>query len=223
MGLSSEVVGVDERALVTRLSNDACDGDPHAASELLPLVYEQLKRLARRHMRQERPDHTLQATALVHQAYLQLVQGDDARAFEGRWHFCAAVAEAMRRILVDEARRRSRLKRGGGLRRVDVDPQRLTVDEPSEEMLALDEGLSLLAERHPEKAKLVNLRYFAGLTIEDAAEALGVSVATANRHWAYARAWLFRHLAADPDRAPADPAAAAAAASPGPDVAAAGA
>jgi RNA polymerase sigma factor (TIGR02999 family) len=187
------------------MSDDACAGDRQAAAELLPLVYEQLKRLARHQIRQERSDHALQATALVHQAYLQLVQAAAVRSYQGRWHFYAAVAEAMRRVLVDESRRRGRLKRGAGMQRVGLDPQRLQVPEPSEELVALDEGLSLLAERHPEKAQLVNLRYFAGLTIEDAAQALGISVATANRHWAYARAWLYRYVAAEPTPPGAEP------------------
>jgi RNA polymerase sigma factor (TIGR02999 family) len=183
-------------AAVTRLLKDAASGDARAAAELLPLVYDELRWLARQKMGQERACHTLQATALVHEAYLRLVDGNTARSWDGRWHFFAAAAEAMRRILVDQARRRGRIKRGGGgaRQRVDLENVDLTVNEPPEELLAVDEGLTALAAQHPDKAQLVKLRYFAGLTIEEAAEAMGISVATANRHWAYARAWLYRHL-----------------------------
>jgi RNA polymerase sigma factor (TIGR02999 family) len=183
-------------AVVTRLLNDAASGDARAAAELLPLVYEELRRLARQKMGQERAGHTLQATALVHEAYLRLVDGNTAKSWDGRWHFFAAAAEAMRRILVDQARRRGRIKRGGGAarQRIDLENVDLAVNEPPEELLAVDEGLTALAAQHPDKAQLVKLRYFAGLTIEEAAEAMGISVATANRQWAYARAWLFRYL-----------------------------
>ena len=183
-------------AVVTRLLNDAASGDARAAAELLPLVYDELRRLARQKMGQERAGHTLQATALVHEAYLRLVDGNTARSWEGRWHFFAAAAEAMRRILVDQARHRGRIKRGGGAtrQRIDLENVALAVNEPPEELLAVDEGLTALAAGHPEKAQLVKLRYFAGLTIEEAAEAMGTSTATANRQWAYARAWLFRYL-----------------------------
>ena len=194
----AEVPNHVSAAVVTRLLNDAASGDARAAAELLPLVYDELRRLARQKMGQERAGHTLQATALVHEAYLRLVDGNTAKSWDGRWHFFAAAAEAMRRILVDQARRRGRIKRGGGgvgpRQRVDLENVDLTVNEPPEELLAVDDGLTALAAQHPEKAQLVKLRYFAGLTIEEAAEAMGVSVATANRHWAYARAWLFRHL-----------------------------
>ncbi len=180
---------------VTQLLNDAASGDARAAAELLPLVYEELRRLARQKMGQERAGHTLQATALVHEAYVRLVAGNTEKSWKGRWHFFSAAAEAMRRILVDQARRRGRLKRGGKARqRIDLEKLELTVNEPPQELLAVDEGLTKLGEQHPEKAQLVKLRYFAGLSIEEAAEAMGVSVATANRHWAYARAWLFRHV-----------------------------
>jgi len=183
-------------AVVTRLLNDAASGDARAAAELLPLVYDELRRLARQKMGQERAGHTLQATALVHEAYLRLVDGNTARSWEGRWHFFAAAAEAMRRILVDQARHRGRIKRGGGAtrQRIDLENVALAANEPPEELLAVDEGLTALAAGHPEKAQLVKLRYFAGLTIEEAAEAMGTSTATANRQWAYARAWLFRYL-----------------------------
>ena len=183
-------------AVVTRLLNDAASGDAGAAAELLPLVYQELRCLARQKMGQERVGHTLQATALVHEAFVRLVDGSRTRSWEGRWHFFAAAAEAMRRILVDQARRRDRIKRGGGVvrQRIDLENVELTVDEPPRELIAVDEGLSALAVGHPEKAQLVKLRYFAGLTIEETAEAMRISVATANRHWAYARAWLFRYL-----------------------------
>ena len=163
---------------------------------MLPLVYEELRRLARQKMGQERAGHTLQATALVHEAYLRLVDGNTVKSWEGRWHFFGAAAEAMRRILVDQARRRDRMKRGGGVarQRIDLETLAVTVNEPPQELLAVDEALTALAREHAEKAQLVKLRYFAGLTIEEAAEVLGISVATANRHWAYARAWLFRYL-----------------------------
>jgi RNA polymerase sigma factor (TIGR02999 family) len=187
---------IAQATAVTRLLNDAASGDARAAADLLPLVYEELRRLARQKMGQERAGHTLQATALVHEAYVRLVAGNTARNWQGRWHFFAAAAEAMRRILVDQARRRGRAKRGGrdARQRIDLEKLELTVNEPPQELLAVDEGLTKLAEQHPEKAQLVKLRYFAGLSIEEAAEAMNISVATANRHWAYARAWLFRHL-----------------------------
>jgi RNA polymerase sigma factor (TIGR02999 family) len=181
---------------LTRILSAAGNGDPDLAAQLLPLVYDELRKLAARRIAAERPGQTLQATALVHEAYLRLVDGDTARSWNGRWHFFAAAAEAMRRILVDRARRRGRIKRGGGTvrQRIDLESDDLTVNEPPPELLAVDEGLSALAVSHPEKAQLVKLRYFAGLTIEEAAEAMGISLATANRHWAYARAWLFRYL-----------------------------
>jgi RNA polymerase sigma factor (TIGR02999 family) len=200
----------DGAAAVTPLLDRAAAGDPRAAAELLPLVYEQLRALAGRRMRSERPDQTLQATALVHEAFLRVVGGDDGRTrppdWDGRWHFFAAAAEAMRRILVETARRRGRLKRGGALRRVSldgVDPgAELTVDDPPDELLALNGALAKLEAAHPAKARLVKLRYFAGLTIEQAAQAMGVSVPTANRHWAFARAWLYHHVSAAADSPP---------------------
>jgi RNA polymerase sigma factor (TIGR02999 family) len=184
-------------AKVTLLLNEAAAGDARAAAELLPLVYDQLRALAGRRMRRERSDQTLQATALVHEAYLRLVDAGRApQAWDGRWHFFAAAAESMRRILVENARRRGRVKRGGRMNRVDLDSAALTVDGEPDDLLALDEALAALAAEHPEKARLVNLRYFGGLTHEEAAQAIGVSVSTADRHWAYARAWLYRRMAA---------------------------
>jgi RNA polymerase sigma factor (TIGR02999 family) len=185
---------------VTSLFKGAAAGDPRASADLLPLVYEQLRALAGRRMRQERPDLTLQATALVHEAYLRLVDTADPQLWESRWHFFAAVAESMRRILVDTARRRGRIKRGGEMNRVDLDSLELTFHEPPDQLVALDEALTRLADEHPDHARLVNLRYFGGLTHEEAAEAMGVSVSTADRHWAYARAWLYRHMAAEESR-----------------------
>ena len=184
-------------ATVTRLLNEAGAGDPRAAAELLPLVYDRLRALAALKMRQERPDQTLQATSLVHEAYLRLVDTTKVQVWDSRWHFFGAAAEAMRRILVDQARSRRRIKRGGVAlrRRIDLEDVDLTVNDPPPELLAVDEGLSALEGPHPEKAQLVKLRYFAGLTAEEAAQAMGISIATANRHWAYARAWLFRYLA----------------------------
>ena len=181
---------------LTRILTAAGHGDPDAAAQLLPLVYDELRKLAARRLAAERPGQTLQATALVHEAYLRLVDGNTARNWNGRWHFFAAAAEAMRRILVDQARRRGRVKHGGGTvrQRIDLDQVDLAANEPPQELLAVDEALSALEVPHPEKAQLVKLRYFAGLTAEEAAEAMGISVATANRHWAFARAWLFRHL-----------------------------
>lgn len=183
-----------DMAGVTRLLEQVAGGDPQAADRLLPLVYDQLRALARRRMRQERPDQTLQATALVHEAYLRLVGDAASQEWDGRWHFYAAAAEAMRRILVEQARRRGRLKRGGGRQRVSLDDLELTLGGPPDELLALDEAIVRLSEQHPEKAQLVKLRYFAGLTIEETAQAMSISTATAERRWAYARAWLYRHM-----------------------------
>jgi RNA polymerase sigma factor (TIGR02999 family) len=200
MGTENEPTAAASGLVVTRLLNEAAEGNPSAAAELLPLVYEQLRSLAARKMRGEREAHTMQATALVHEAYLRLV-GRDGRdggvRWDGRWHFFAAAAEAMRRILVENARRRGTAKRGGDRPKIALDNVELTVAEPPEQLLALDEALEQLAARHPEKARLVKLRYFAGLTMEQAAEAMGISVRTAGRDWAYARAWLFAHVAGD--------------------------
>ena len=181
-------------ATVTRLMNDAGAGDPRASADLLPLVYERLRALAARKMQQERPDLTLQATSLVHEAYLRLVDTEKVHLWENRWHFFAAAAEAMRRILVESARRKSRIKRGGGRQRVDLETLALPVNDPPDELIALDDAMTELAREHPEKAQLVKLRYFAGLSHEEAAQAIGVSTSTADRHWAFARAWLYRHI-----------------------------
>ena len=183
-------------AKVTALIEGAAAGDPRASAELLPLVYEELRNLAGHRMRQERPGQTLQATALVHEAYLRLVDTTRVQNWDSRWHFFAAAAEAMRRILVDAARRRGQIKRGGGLVRVELDWLELSVGDPPDVLVALDDALVGLAGEHPEKARLVNLRYFGGLTQCEAAAALGISTSTADRHWAYAKAWLRRHMSA---------------------------
>ena len=195
---SSDEIGDDAScARVTMLLNGAGAGDARASADLLPLVYDRLRTLAGRKVQQERPNQTLQATSLVHEAYLRLVDSQRMQRWESRWHFFAAAAEAMRRILVENARRRGRLKRGGGRQRVDLNTLELTVDEPPDELVALDEALTRLAHEHPEKAQLVKLRYFGGLTHAEAAEALGISTSTADRHWAYARAWLRSELLQD--------------------------
>ena len=184
----------DSAGAVTQLLRAAGAGDCGASAKLLPLVYEQLRKLAKSQMRQERAGQTLQATALVHEAYLRLVDQTAVQDWDGRRHFFAAAAEAMRRILVDSARRRGRAKRGGGLQRVSFDENHLTVNEPPDALLALDDALDELTQKHPDKAELVKLRYFAGLTIEEAAAALGIATSTADRHWAFARAWLYRRM-----------------------------
>jgi RNA polymerase sigma factor (TIGR02999 family) len=197
MGTNDDALRVDGTPAVTQLLRAASAGDSRAASELLPLIYQQLRALAASKMRQERPDQTLQATALVHEAYLRLVDQTGIQQWDGRWHFFAAAAEAMRRILVDNARSKGRVKRGGGGTRRSLDAIELTIDNPPDDLLALDEALVEFAHKHPEKAQLVKLRYFAGLTIEEAAQALGISARTAGRNWAYARAWLFSRITSD--------------------------
>jgi RNA polymerase sigma factor (TIGR02999 family) len=179
---------------VTRILSAIEHGDPSAAEQLLPLVYDELRRLAAQRLAQERPGQTLDATGLVHEAYLRLVDDDQARQWNSRGHFFAAAAEAMRRILIDNARRKGRLKRGGERRRLELAAEEPAAAGPDLDALALDEALSELARGHPEKAELVKLRYFAGLTLAEAASALGFSAATADRHWRYARAWLARRL-----------------------------
>jgi RNA polymerase sigma factor (TIGR02999 family) len=174
---------------VTRLLDAAAAGDRQAAADLLPLVYDELRRLAAARLANERPDHTLDATALVHEAYLRLVGSADGQRWAGRTHFFSTAATAIRRILVDHARARRADKRGGAAARVPLDAVP-AAPEPDAELLALDEALNRLAERDPTKARLVELRYFAGLTGDEAATALGISPATADRHWAFARAWL---------------------------------
>ena len=171
-------------------------GDPHAASELLPLVYEELRQLAAAKMARENPGQTLQATALVHEAWLRL-GGDDQPEWRNRAHFFAAAAEAMRRILTDNARRKNYLRHGGGVKRVGFEGLELAAQLDDEQLLALHEALEQLAEHDAEKAQIVQLRFFAGLTNEQVAGVLGVSEPTVKRHWAYARAWLFRAMNAE--------------------------
>jgi RNA polymerase sigma factor (TIGR02999 family) len=185
---------------VTQLLSAIEQGDPHAVSQLLPLVYDELRRLAARKLAGEAAGQTLQATALVHEAYLRLVGKGGEHAWNGRGHFFAACAEAMRRILVENARRKKSLKHGGDLSRQELDEERLTAPEPREDLLALDAALNELAAGHRQAADLVQLRYFAGLTLPEAAQALGISPRTAGRLWAYARAWLRREIegAGDP-------------------------
>jgi RNA polymerase sigma factor (TIGR02999 family) len=174
-------------------------GDSQAAADLLPVVYDELRRPARLNLSQEKPGQTLQATALVHEAYLRLVNPDDQRHWDSRGHFFSAAAEAMRRILVENARRRRRLKRGHSLERQPLDEDAIAAPELDGDLIELDAVLERLAAKDPRAAQLINLRYFAGLTIPQAAEALGISITTANRDWSYARAWLFREM---PKQAP---------------------
>jgi RNA polymerase sigma factor (TIGR02999 family) len=170
-------------------------GDPIAAEQLLPLVYEELRRLAASKLAQERPGQTLQATALVHEAFLRLVgRGESQPTWNSRAHFLSAAATAMRRILIERARYQQSLVHGGGRRREELATAHLEAPEPDEKLLALDAALQKLAEIDPDKARLVELRYFAGLTGEQAASILGISPTTADRHWAYARAWLKREI-----------------------------
>src|SRR5215470_6217304 len=166
-------------------------GDPHAASQLLPLVYDELRKLAAQRLANEKPGQTLQATALVHEAYLRLV-GD--QQFDNRGHFFAAAAEAMRRIVVEAARRKKRAKHGGGRERIEVELADLPTSLPSDDLLALDEALGRLEQLDPVKARLVTLRYYAGMTIEQAAAALDISRVTAHRYWTFARAWLHQQM-----------------------------
>jgi RNA polymerase sigma factor (TIGR02999 family) len=173
---------------VTRILSAIEEGDPHAAEQLLPLVYDQLRKLAAAKLGRERSGQTLDATALVHEAYLRLIDGEASNSYQGRGHFFAAAAAAMRRILIDRARHKRADKRGGDRRRQPL--QDVAAPLPDKELLALDEALHKLAAQDPVKARLVELRFFAGLTSEQAAEALGISPSTADRHWAYARAWL---------------------------------
>jgi RNA polymerase sigma factor (TIGR02999 family) len=179
---------------VTRILSAIEQGDPTSAGELLPLVYGELRRLAKQRLAKEKPGQTLQATALVHEAYLRLVNGEAVRGWDSRGHFFAAAAEAMRRLLVDNARRKRAEKHGGRLERQDLDAIDIEAQAPSGDLLALDEALAKLEARDPVKAQLVKLRYFAGLSEDEAAQALGISRTTAHRNWRYARVWLLNEL-----------------------------
>ena len=179
---------------ITQVLNAIDQGDPHAASQLLPLVYDELRKLAAQKLAQEKPGQTLQATALVHEAYLRLVGQDEERHWDGRRHFFAAAAEAMRRILINRARDRGRLKRGGGWRRLRLEHINLSLAEPPDELLLLNDALDKLAQEDPACAELVKLRFFAGLTLDEAADVLGVVRRTADRYWAFARSWLYAAL-----------------------------
>ena len=182
---------------VTRILSAIERGDPHAAEQLLPLVYDELRQLAAQKLAQERPGQTLQATALVHEAYLRLVDTEKAQHWNSRGHFFAAAAEAMRRILVESARRKGRLKHGRQHQRVDLDSGCLVSAAPSLDLVALDEALTRLAETEPAKAELVKLRFFAGMTMPEAAAAMDISLATAERYWTFAKSWLYAELADD--------------------------
>jgi RNA polymerase sigma factor (TIGR02999 family) len=182
---------------VTRILHAIDEGDPRAAEQLLPLVYDELRRLAAQKLAQEKPGQTLQATALVHEAYLRLLGPGAELHWDSRGHFFAAAAEAMRRILLNRARDRQRLKRGGGRKRLDLDQIDIAQDPEDEQLIALDEALAQLAVEDPGAAQLVNLRFFAGLTLKEAADSLGLALRTAERQWAYARAWLYARLRQD--------------------------
>lgn len=182
---------------VTQILSQVEQGDPSAAEQLLPLVYDELRKLAAAKLASERPGQTLQATALVHEAYLKLVDVEKARHWNSRGHFFGAAAEAMRRILVESARRKQSTKREGGRRRVNLDEAASMADRPQDDLLALDEALLRLRQEDAIKADLVQLRYFAGLTLPQAADALGISRATASRYWAYAKSWLYIAIAGD--------------------------
>src|SRR6266568_4559190 len=179
---------------VTRILADIVEGDPRAAEQLLPLVYDELRKLAAQKMAEEKPGQTLQATALVHEAYVRLVDTDKAQHWDSRRHFFAAAAEAMRRLLIDSARRKRTEKHGGQRQRLSLDDVAVAADSHSADVLAIDEALTKLASEDPVKAQLVTLRYFAGLSVQEAADALGISRETADRYWAYARTWLYCEL-----------------------------
>jgi RNA polymerase sigma factor (TIGR02999 family) len=184
---------------VTRVLSAIAQGDPHAADQLLPLVYDELRRLAAQKLAQEKPGQTLQATALVHEAYVRLVGTGEAQSWDSRGHFFAAAAEAMRRILIDRAREKRSEKRGGTRKRLDIDAVDVAVQATPDQLLAIDDALAKLTRADPAAARLVELRYFGGLTVEESGKALGISTATAYRHWNYARAWLHSELLGTPE------------------------
>ncbi len=179
---------------VSRILDQLRQGEPSALEKLLPLVYDELRTLAAAKLAQERPGQTLEATALVHEAYVRLVGHDSDQHWDHRGHFFAAAAEAMRRILVEQARRKRRVRHGGGMKRVDLDEGCSLVQPPSDELLALDEALTRLAALKPVRAEVVKLRFFAGMTIPEIARTLGIAVPTAERYWAFARTWLYAEL-----------------------------
>jgi RNA polymerase sigma factor (TIGR02999 family) len=179
---------------LTQILSAIEQGDPHAAEQLLPLVYDELRKLAAQKLAQERPYQTLQATALVHEAFMRLVGGNEVQQWNGRGHFFAAAAEAMRRILVENARRKKAEKHGGGWQRHELLDAELAVDSTTDDLFAVDEALTRFATAHPRAARLVHIRYFLGQTLSEAADLLGVDDRTAYRDWAYARAWLRREL-----------------------------
>jgi RNA polymerase sigma factor (TIGR02999 family) len=179
---------------VTQILSAIEQGDTHATEQLLPLVYEELRKLAAARLAREKPGHTLQATELVHEAYLRLVDTEEVRTWSSRGHFFGAAAEAMRRILIDRARRKERPKHGGDRRRLDLDAAFPANEAAPEALLAIDETLEKLERRFPKQAQLVKLRHYAGCTLQQAADALGINPATAKRHWAFARAYLFSEL-----------------------------
>ena len=181
---------------VTRILNALDEGDPRAAEQLLQLVYAELRKLAAQKLAPEKPGQTLQATALVHEAYVRLVDNTNPQSWDSRGHFFAAAAEAMRRILVETARRKNRIKHGGEHERVELDDIFICHDTPSDDLLALDEALHHLQAADPAAATLVKLRYFSGLTMPDAAAAMGISLRTAERNWTFARTWLHRQVSA---------------------------
>lgn len=189
---------------VTKILSQLEQGDSSAADQLLPLVYDELRKLAADRLSREQPGQTLQATALVHEVWLRLVGSKKSQQWDGRGHFFAAAAESMRRILMNRARDKKRLKRGGNFRRLNLDQIEIALDTPDEELIALDEAMQLLAKEDPLSAQLVKLRFFGGLSQRQAAEALRMAPRTADRQWAYARAWLFDRLDANIGESPTD-------------------
>jgi RNA polymerase sigma factor (TIGR02999 family) len=190
------VLGGDTRAMsdVTHILSRITYGDSAAADELLPLVYDELRRLAAHKLSHESPGNTLQATALVHEAYVRLVDVDSPQLWDGRGHFFAAAAEAMRRILINRAKEKKRLKRGGGKKRLDWNRLEVADDASDDDLIMINDALEVLAEEQPQCAELVKLRFFAGLTLDQAAECLGIGQRTADRYWSFARAWLYKEL-----------------------------
>jgi RNA polymerase sigma factor (TIGR02999 family) len=183
----------------TKILNDIEQGDPQAAGQLLPLVYDELRRLAAQKLAHEAPGQTLQATALVHEAYLRLVKDEDAIAWDGRRHFFAAAAEAMRHLLIDNARRKLALRHGGGLQRVDVEYVDIAMPADEDHLLAVNDALDRLASSSPVQAQVVKLRFFIGMTVEESAEVLGLSERTVKQYWAHAKTWLYREIQSKKD------------------------